>query len=95
MKPQVFKHTYLIGVQEREVQLELKKERLAAQAERDQKSYEAERDALKGLEEEEQKAAVLRTRRKKEVQKYQLAQVKRKCELAAEQLLGEAITYLK
>ena len=45
---------------------------------------------MKELEKEEHKAAVQRTRRKKEVQKYQLAQVKRKRELAAEQLLGKA-----
>ena len=71
-------------LKEREAQLDLKKERLEAQAEREKRLHLKELEALSLADADEQKAAEKRMVRTKEVQKYQVAQIKRKRELAAE-----------
>ena len=82
-------------LKEREAQLELKKERLQAQVEREKRLHLKEVEALSIDDEEERKAATRRMRRTKEVQKYQLAQIKRKSELMSETLEGLEIIIKK
>merc|ERR1712147_480600 len=59
-------------------------ERLEAQAEREKRLHLKELEAFQVADGDEQKAAEKRMVRTKEVQKYQLAQIKRKRDLAAE-----------
>merc|ERR1711911_333616 len=72
----------------REAQLQLKDERLRLMAARENRLHLESLQQLRKGDREEEKAAMERSQKRKEVQKYQLAQVKRRQEERAEMLEG-------
>merc|ERR1719447_1380148 len=73
-------------LKEREAQLQLKDERLRLMAARENRLHLESLQQLRKGDREEEKAAMERSQKRKEVQKYQLAQVKRRQEERAEML---------
>merc|ERR1719447_389777 len=73
-------------LKEREAQLQLKDERLRLMAARENRLHLESLQELRRGELEEEKAAMERSKKRKEVQKYQLAQVKRRQQERAEML---------
>jgi hypothetical protein len=73
-------------LKEREKQVEMKGIMQRVQAEREKRLYQESVDRLLVLEEDEKKAAKERSQKRKNVQKYQLAQVKHRADLNAEEL---------
>merc|ERR1712147_251098 len=73
-------------LKEREAQLQLKDERLRLMAARENRLHLESLQLLREGDREEEKAAMERSKKRKEVQKYQLAQVQRRQEIKSEML---------
>ena len=75
-------------LKEREKQVEMKSIMQNVQAERERRLHQESVDRLKVLDQQEQTAAMERSKKRKNVQKYQLAQVKHRADQLAEELAG-------
>ena len=82
-------------LKEREKQLEMKNTRLFAQAEKERRMHQESVERLNVLEEEERRAAKERSKKRKDVQKYQLAQVQLHAQQRSEELEGTFLYFFK